>query len=232
MVFVKKIEAYEDKSGNKIFFSGNPITENISILFRGSNNTLIIEEGARLRRLSVRFDQDNGTLRIGKNDGKVAPFQAIIRIGQDATVNVGKNVSATNPVQISAVEGTTVSLGDDVMIAGDVKLRGDDGHPIFDVRTNKRVNTAKNITIGNHVWLGLESILLGGASLGEGSVVGARAVVTKPFPNNCIVAGVPAKIVRRNIAWERPHLSLTNPPYKNSGDDIEKTDYWNMTVDL
>lgn len=232
MVFVKKIETYEDKSGNKIFFSGNPITENISILFRGSNNTLIIEEGARLRRLSVRFDQDNGTLRIGKNDGKVAPFQAIIRVGQDATVNVGKNVSATNPVQISAVEGTTVSLGDDVMIAGDVKLRGDDGHPIFDVRTNKRVNTAKNITIGNHVWLGLESILLGGASLGEGSVVGARAVVTKPFPNNCIVAGVPAKIVRRNIAWERPHLSLTNPPYKNSGDDIEKTDYWNMTVDL
>ncbi|GGH65086.1 acyltransferase [Rothia aerolata] len=232
MVYIRKIDTYEDKNGNRIIFSGTPIEENISVLFRGKNNTLIVNKNARIKRLSIRFDQDNGTFEIDKNEGKVAAFQGIVRIGQDSTVRIGMNVSTTNAVQISAVEGTTISIGDDVMIAGDVKVRGDDGHPIFDVRTNKRINPARNITVGNHVWLGIESILFGGSSIGEGSVVGARSVVTKDFPNNCIIAGTPASIVRRNIAWERPHLSLTNPPYKNSGDDIPKTDYWNITVDL
>lgn len=232
MVFVNSIESYEDKNGNKIIYTGEPITEKISVLFRGSNNTLIVDDAARIRRLSLRFDQDNGTCEIGKNEGKVAPFQGILRIGQDARVKIGANVSATNAVQISAVEGTTVSLGDDVMIAGDVKVRGDDGHPIFDVRTGKRVNVAQDIIVGNHVWLGIESILLGGSAIGDGSVVGARSVVTKKFPNNCVIAGTPGAIVRRNIAWERPHLSLTNPPYKLTGDDVAKTNYWNLTVDL
>ena len=104
-----------------------------------------------------------------------------------------------------------------------------DGHPIFDVRTGLRINTSKPITVGNHVWLGIESVLLGGASLGSGSVVGARALVTKPFPNNCIVAGVPARVIRTDIAWERPHLSLVRPYYKPDASTITKSEYWNFT---
>lgn len=232
MVFVHMLSSYEDQYGNKIIFDGEPITDNISVLFRGTGNTLIIDKNARIRRLSIRFDQNNGTCQLGGNSGKVAPFQGIIRVGQDANVLLGNDVSTTNTVQISAVEGSKIQLGNDVMIAGDVKIRGDDGHPIFDVRTGKRLNPAQDIIIGDHVWLGIESFILGGANLGNGSVVGARGLVTKSFPNNCIVAGVPAKIVRRNIAWERPHLSLTDPPYKHSGDDVQKTDFWNITVDL
>lgn len=233
MVFVHRIESFEDDKGNRIIFEGEPIVDNISILFRGRGNTLRIARNARIKKLSVRFDQDNGTLNIGGNDGKVAAFQAIIRIGIDATVTIGRNVSTTNAMQISAVEGSEVSIGDDVMIAGSVKVRGDDGHPIFDVRTNRRINFAKNIVVGDHVWLGIESILLGGAEIGSGSVVGARSLVTKKFPNNVVVAGSPAQVIRRDIAWERPHLSLTNPPYKKTGDDVEKSeDYWNLTEDI
>lgn len=233
MVFVHRIDTFEDDKGNRIIFDGEPIVDNISVLFRGRGNTLRVAKNARIKKLSVRFDQDNGTLDIGGNDGTVAAFQAIIRVGIDAKVTIGHNVSTTNSMQISAVEGSEVSIGDDVMIAGSVKVRGDDGHPIFDVRTNQRINFAKNIVVGNHVWLGIESILLGGAEVGSGSVVGARSLVTKKFPNNVVLAGCPAQIVRRNVAWERPHLSLTNPPYKKTGDDVKKSeDYWNLTVDL
>lgn len=233
MVTLSVIKPYEDNKGNRIIFEGSPIEQNVSVIFRGSRNTLRIDKNARIRKLSVRFDQDNGICEIGGNDATVSYYQGHIRVGIDSHVLIGKNVSATNPMQISAVEGTTISIGDDVMVAGSVKIRGDDGHPIFDVRTGKRINFAQDIKIGNHVWLGLESIIFGGAEIGDGSVVGARSVVTKKFPNNVIVAGQPAKIIRRNIAWERPHLSMTSPAYKQTGLDVSKSeDYWNITTDL
>lgn len=54
--------------------------------------------------------------------------------------------------------------------------------------------TAKSITIGNGCWIGAKSIILGGVSVGPGSVVAAGSIVTRDVPANVLVAGVPAKI--------------------------------------
>ena len=108
----------------------------------------------------------------------------------------------------------------------------DDGHPIFDVRTGKRVNAARSIVIGNHVWLGLGACVLGGVTIGDGTVVGMRSVVTRSLPNNVVGAGSPAKVVKRNVAWERPHLTLDPPYRKPTVASVKKsTDYWTLTVD-
>ncbi|MGO2311171.1 MAG: acyltransferase [Brachybacterium tyrofermentans] len=228
-ITVNQISAYEDSHGNRIIFEGpQPLTSRITILFRGSNNVLTVDATARIYSLYLRFDSHNGSCCIGGNSG-VAPLKADIRVGQDSTVDLGDDVSTTANVDISAVEGTTVSIGDDVMIATGVRIRTDDGHPIFDVADGSRVNTAQSIIVGNHVWLAIDSFLLGGASLGDGSVAGARALVTKQFPNNCIVAGVPAKMIRRDIAWERPHLSVTPPYYKPDASTVSKSAYWTQT---
>jgi acetyltransferase-like isoleucine patch superfamily enzyme len=53
------------------------------------------------------------------------------------------------------------------------------------------------VRIGSNVWLGFESCVLPGVTIGDGSVVGARAVVTEDVPANCVVAGNPARVVRR-----------------------------------
>ncbi len=133
---------------------------------------------------------------------------------------------------ISAVEGTSVSIGDDVMLASENQIRADDGHAIYDVRTNKRVNTSRDIVIGNHVWLAYQACVLGGARIGDGTVVGFRSLVTSKLPNNVIAVGTPAKVVRRDIAWERPHLSLTAPAFRPDASVIKKTSkYWNHTID-
>lgn len=231
MVQLRNLESYSDNQGNKIIYDGSPLEGNFSVLFRGKNNTLTIDSASRIRTLNLRFDSNNGECKIGKNVG-VAPLQAIIRIGEDSKVIIGDNVSTTKAVQISAVEGTTVKLGDDMMIAGNVKVRGDDGHPIFDVGTGKRVNPARDITFGNHIWLGIDSTILGGTVIGEGSVVGTKALVKGKFPNNCIIAGVPAKVIRKDIAWERPHLSVVPPYYKPDSSTVKKTAYWNKTEEL
>ena len=69
-----------------------------------------------------------------------------------------------------------------------------------------------DITIGNDVWIGYEAVILSGVQIGDGAIIGARAVVTKDVPPYTIVGGVPAKEIRkrfdeetieklRNIQW-------------------------------
>jgi len=221
------LEAWSDERGNRILYDGR-LDEKVKLAFSGSNNTLVVEQGARLGSLTVDFNCDNGRLSIGRSEG-VPAFSAAIRVGQDAQVVIGHDVSTTTTVAMSAVEGARLRVGDDVMIASGVQVRCDDGHPIFDVRTGRRVNPARDIVIGDHVWIGLGAMLLGGASLGSGSVVGAGSVVTGRFPNNCVVAGVPARLVRRDVAWERPHLSLERPYYKPDATTVRKSPYWALT---
>ena len=54
----------------------------------------------------------------------------------------------------------------------------------------------------NHVWIGMNATVLKGVTIGEGSIVAAGAIVTKDVPDHCLVAGVPAKIIRRDVRWE------------------------------
>ena len=57
-----------------------------------------------------------------------------------------------------------------------------------------------DIVIGNDVWIGFEAVVLAGVTIGDGAVVGARAVVTRDVPPYTIVGGVPAKPIRRRVS--------------------------------
>ena len=59
-----------------------------------------------------------------------------------------------------------------------------------------------DIVIGNDVWIGYEAVILSGVAIGDGAVIGARAVVTKDVPPYTIVGGVPAKPIRRRFDGE------------------------------
>lgn len=218
---------YQDDLGN-VIESPTEFPNNISVTIRGKNNKIIVDRNARITKLLVVFDCDNGTLIIGPSTRH--GFSMNMRIGQDATVTIGRNVTTTAMCQVSAVEGASVTFGNDVMIASGNQFRADDGHPIFDIATGKRINPVKDITIGNHVWFGGQAVALAGANVGDGSVIGFRSIVTKKIPNNTIAVGSPAKVVRKNIAWERPHLSFVAPPYKPDASSIDKSEeYWNAT---
>lgn len=77
-----------------------------------------------------------------------------------------------------------------------------DMHSVVDAGTGERLNHARDIVIGPHVWLAHDHMLLGGTNVGANSIVAARAVVTgKSYPPNCLLAGVPARIVRDDVSW-------------------------------
>ena len=60
-----------------------------------------------------------------------------------------------------------------------------------------RRGTTKAIVVGNDVWIGYEAVLLSGVTIGDGAIIGTRAVVTQDVPPYTIVGGVPAKPIRK-----------------------------------
>ena len=73
---------------------------------------------------------------------------------------------------------------------------------------NNRKNHYAPIKIGNHVWIGSNSTVLSGVTIGEWAVVAAGAVVTKDVPPYTMVGGVPAKIIKK--VEETEHESFSN----------------------
>ena len=124
-------------------------------------------------------------------------------------IMICRDTSFADGTEIRAHSCGEVHIGSDCMFANSVRILCGDGHAIYDLHTGKNINSDPNINendlkvyLGGHVWIGRESFLLN-CKIGDGSIVGARAFVKKSFPNNCIVAGVPAKVIRKDIAWSR-----------------------------
>lgn len=67
---------------------------------------------------------------------------------------------------------------------------------------DKAWDSKGDIVIGNDVWVGFEAVILAGVTIGDGAIIGARAVVTKDVPPYTIVGGVPAKPIRKRFSDE------------------------------
>lgn len=111
----------------------------------------------------------------------VAPGASLV-IGDDVFINQGVSINAERRIEI----GHRVLIGDDVVIY--------DTH--FHQTVPGEVVEPAPIRIEDDVWLGNGAMILPGVSIGRGSVVAARAVVTRSVPEGAVVAGVPAKVVR------------------------------------
>ncbi|GEM_PF-785978 len=225
------LEPYADRDGNRIVYTGEPVREKISITFHGRDNVLTVAPNAKIVELGVDFGGDGAVVEILPTSVPRTGLRFGMRLGHDSGVRIGENVGSQGRTMISAVEGSDVIIGDDCMLAMGIEIRSDDAHPIYDVRTGQRINMGQSVTIGDHVWIAKHATVMGGVRIGSGSVVGYRSIVTSDIPNNSIAAGSPARVIRRDIAWERPMV------VSRHGDDVlprdgEKTEeHWRLTED-
>lgn len=198
-----KIEnSFKDSFNNELRVSGN--AENCFIKIAGKDNLIDIDLKSNIKNITIDIIGDDCNIKIGQN---VSLF-GYIRLGYNCELTIGSNVSSTNGVYITCAESTKIIIGEDCMFATNNQIRTDDAHPIYDVKTGKRINFSRDIIVGSHVWVGYGANIFGGAKIGDGSVVGAFSFVNNIFPNNCVVAGTPARIVKRDIFWERSPLLL------------------------
>lgn len=108
-------------------------------------------------------------------------------------IHVGKNFLANYNVTI--LDGAQVTIGDYCMI-GPGTLISTFNHPMTPSGRRKSLATVKPVTIGNDVWIGGGCIILPGVTIGNNVIVAAGAVVSRDVPDNCLVAGVPARKIR------------------------------------
>lgn len=94
-----------------------------------------------------------------------------------------------------------IKIGSGCAIASVVLIQDTDYHNVVDANGRSKPMTAP-INIGNDVWICTRATILKGVNIGNGSIVAAGAVVTHDVPAHCLVAGVPAQVIKDNISWK------------------------------
>ncbi len=156
------------------------------------------------RGLELKIEP-RGEVRFGRfawiGDGtKIRCHEGVVEIGAKTVMGQECTISAYQRVRI----------GDECVIA-DRAMFIDFDHGM--VETERPIRSQgiykRDVEVGNNVWIGYGACILRGVSVGDNSVIGTNAVVTKDVPANAVVGGIPARIIRmreapRELRWERP----------------------------
>lgn len=121
----------------------------------------------------------------------------IVARTKDSKITIGNNVGISGATIYAR---NSIEIGDNTLVGGNAKILDNDFHPIeIEARNNdiKEKILSKPIKIGKNCFIGCNSIILKGTELGDGCVVGAGAVVHGKFEANSVIAGNPAKIVKK-----------------------------------
>jgi acetyltransferase-like isoleucine patch superfamily enzyme len=137
----------------------------------------------------------NGAKLMVNNNFKIFSGAKIF-INKNASVILGSGY-INNYLTLHCFE--RIEIGDDVAIADNVTIRDSDNHT---VTSNTNYAMTKPVYIGNHVWIGMNAMILKGVTIGDGAIIAAGSVVTRDVPSKCLAAGVPAKVIKENVAWE------------------------------
>lgn len=138
--------------------------------------------------LTPEYDEIVDKLFPNKEEGSVviAPIAGV----RFHNVKIGKRVYINSGCLMMSAGGITI--GDDTQIAANVQLISNNHDLEY-----RNVITCKAVVIGKNVWIGAGATILPGVTIGDNSVVGAGSVVTKDVPDDTIVAGNPARIIKK-----------------------------------
>lgn len=124
--------------------------------------------------------------------------------GGQSLVYCGEATIAAGSATLNARNGGLIFVEGDGLWSTGVKIFSDDMHAIRDAQTGERVNTfGGQVVVRDHVWLGMDVLLLAGTFVEQHSIVGARSVVTSVLPAHTVSVGVPARPVRHGVTWTR-----------------------------
>lgn len=174
----------------------------------------------RLRSYGIKFGKnctihgnlkiklfDSAKVIIGDNfycsSGRIINALACHKIGclyatENAVISIGNNCGMSSPIIWCHKK---VTIGNNVKLGANVIIIDTDAHNLDYLKrrdSNTDFGNEKEVKIGDDVLIGMNCIVLKGVSIGDRSVIGAGSVVTTSIPSDCIAAGNPAKIIRKN----------------------------------
>jgi acetyltransferase-like isoleucine patch superfamily enzyme len=162
------------KSGKNIRFYGLPV------VIRMVNSKIEIGNGCSFR-------SDFTSNLVGVNRKCI-----ITTLRRNAEIKIGNNSGFSGTVIAAA---GSIKIGDRVLCGANTTITDYDWHGIDPDKRNKAAEP-RPVVIEDNVWLGLNSVVLKGVTIGKNSVIGANSVVVKSIPENVIAAGNPCKVIR------------------------------------
>lgn len=160
----------------------------------------------KFKGMTVVFKFKNSNIKFGKNVTINSSFfsnlvglsqKCVIVAREGGNIIIGDNVGISGSTIYSL---KSIEIGRDTLIGGGCKIIDHDFHPL-DIESRIKDDRSKikrrEIKIDSGCFIGTNSIILKGTKLGKNCIVGAGSVVNGEFPDNCIIAGNPAKIVRK-----------------------------------
>lgn len=169
---------------------------------------VMVGDNVKLDGCTFHFENGANTIRICDNV-RLIGVEFIERYGGTNEIEIGKNTT-TGVCQFEASEGVKLTIGEDCMFSYNIKVWAAGHHSILNSE-GQRINPAQSIKIGNHCWIGHSSMILKGAIVPDGSIIGAASLYTGKFTDtNAIYAGSPAKKIKENISWTRDLKPIEN----------------------
>ena len=178
------------KFGRKIFIGKNCKVRNTRGIITGNNITF--DDYVNIDGFAKEKVILGDNVKIGKYS-IISCTSHMSKYGKG--IKIGNNSSCGQFCEFGAAGGITI--GNDVIMGGYISFHSENhnyDNPKLLIR--EQGVSSIGITLGNNIWVGAKATFLDGAKVGNNCVVAAGALVTKEFPDNVIIGGVPAKIIK------------------------------------
>ncbi|MFT4805300.1 MAG: acetyltransferase-like isoleucine patch superfamily enzyme [Psychroserpens sp.] len=169
------------------------ISQQSSFIIKGSLSINASWFKDNFRRYISEFRLDDHSTLVCLGDFKLYQGASIYVAPNAKLILMGNSFINTNSTINCFLN---IEIGDDCGISDNVTITDSDNHTIVG-----RENTSP-VIIKDHVWIGKNSTILKGVTIGKGAVVAAGSVVVNDVPEYCLVAGVPAKVIKENVDWK------------------------------
>lgn len=188
--------------GVKRFLSHDEVIDGLNLEINGNNNFLQLELPIDFANgANIKIFNDNVKVLI--EPSRFLGLSLLCCQGNAQICEIKKNTVMVDVV-IQLVGNTALYIGENCLFSeGPIYMMPCDGHSILDVETDEIINIpVMPIMIGDHCWIGNGCKIIRGAKLPNNTIVGAGALVNKIFEEEyTILAGVPAKIIKRGRKW-------------------------------
>lgn len=169
-------------------------------LILNKTSKINVDESLKLNFNMIKNNGRTTILRMDENSelvvGKFSVFYGgDIICFKNSKLEIGSGFVNSN-VKIRCTE--SIKIGKDVAISHNVTIMDSDAHELI----NEGYKKTKAINIGDHVWISSGAMILKGVEIGDGAIIAAGAIVTHDVPSNCIAAGIPAKIIKKDVNWK------------------------------
>ena len=208
MESVKSTEDILQLKKNRI--DGNPEIINSSISFKGENNILYCEGNVKIVGAFFSFEGNNSIVYLSSAQHSQYSFTLIIY--NDSTFFIGREGDMSSPININIQESQNVIIGAECSLSSGVNIRTSDIHPIYDGKIKERINHARSVFIGDHVWIGHLAYISRGVKIGSGAIVDNYSFVPHDvkIKSNSLVVGNPVKIEKSDVFYTNEFLGYHN----------------------